>query len=159
MERKPRTQQKWSRTAEIYPAAQVTDIWNITFPLQIYYPLPSSLLSFPLHYKSKHAITFFYYYRFCLISNVFFKQNFIWNVFWQEIKLPFKVKVHQILWSWSIFQRGLLVSASSFWCEEFGETHFHSFNVFEISSTQEMGHGSKNMVIWRRKIRALCLLR
>ena len=25
-------------------------------------------------------------------------------------------------------------------CKEFSETHFHSFKVFEISSTQEMGH-------------------
>ena len=42
-------------------------------------------------------------YSYCLISNVFFKLNFIWNVFWQEIKLLFKIQ-----WSWAIFQRGLL---------------------------------------------------
>ena len=30
---------------------------------------------------------------YCLISNVVYKQNFISNVFWQEIKLLFKVEV------------------------------------------------------------------
>ena len=42
----------------------------------------------------------------------------------------------------------VMLLVSGFCCEEFGETHFHSFKVFDISSTHEMVHGSKQ-IIWR----------
>ena len=75
-----------------------------------------------------------------LISNIFLKQNFIWNVFSQEIKLPFKVETIRFYGlepSFSKVYYPAKVPVSGFWCEEFGETHFHSYNVFEISSTQK----------------------
>ena len=36
------------------------------------------------------------------------------------------------------------VPVTGFCCGEFGETHFHSFNVLEITCTQEIGHVSKS---------------
>ena len=97
-------------------------------------------------------------YRYCLISN-FFKETFLWNVFWQKIKLLFKVKTIRFYILSHLSARFIilrLLVISDFCCEEFGETHFHSFNFFEISFTKEMGHGLKQMTDSRRKIRAVC---
>ena len=79
---------------------------------------------------------------------MFFKQKFIWNVFWQETQLLFKVEpIRGLEPSFSEIYYPTVAPVSGFWCEAFGETHFHSFNVSEISSAQEMGHGSEQMVI------------
>ena len=50
----------------------------------------------------------------------------------------------------------MTVPVPGFWCEEFGVIHFHNFTVFEISSTQEKGHWSKQITNWRCKVRAVC---
>ena len=102
---------------------------------------------------------YWHYYRYCLISNVVFKQNFIWNVFWQEIILLFKVETIRFYGlepSFSEVYYPVTIPISGFWYEEFDETHFHRFNAFEISSTQEVGHGSKQMVTWRCENRTVC---
>ena len=90
---------------------------------------------------------------------MYFKYNFIWKIFWHLIKLLFKVeplRFYGLESSFSEVYYSAAVPISVFFlCEEFGENHFHTFNVFEISSTQEMDHRSQQLLMWWRMVWAV----
>ena len=67
-----------------------------------------------------------------------------------KLKLPFKVETIRFFGlekSFSEVYYPGTASVSGFRCEEFRVTHFHSFNVLKISSSQDMGLRSKHMII------------